>query len=59
MKAATIYEIILGFAFTGLIFFASSSLAGVFLKDEGLIGLVSLFLKLMCFHAPFLGIMRG
>ena len=58
MRIAAVYEVILGLFFTVVIFSASSILAGVFLKDAGLINLTSLFLKLLCFHAPFLGIIN-
>ena len=58
MRIATVYEIILGVLFTVLIFTASRPLAAIFLKEESLISLTALFLRLLCFHAPLPGIIN-
>ena len=58
MRTTALYEMILGAIFTALIFSFSPILAGIFLTDDALIRLTSLFLKLLCFHAPFLGIIN-
>ena len=58
MKIATLYETILGAVFSVVIFTFARPLACIFLKDEVLITITSLFLRLLCFHAPLLGIIN-
>lgn len=58
MRIGTIYGIILGAVFAFTIFFSAKVLAGIFLEDEKLITLTALFLQLLCFHAPLLGIIN-
>ena len=57
-RITTVYELILGAIFTLLIFTASRPMAMIFLKEESLISLTALFLRLLCFHAPLLGIIN-
>ncbi len=57
-RIAAVYELILGAIFTILIFSASRPLAMIFLEEESLISLTALFLRLLCFHAPLLGIIN-
>ncbi len=58
MRIAALYEIILGALFTIGIFLLSRPLAGIFMHEEGLLSMTALFLRLLCFHAPFLGIIN-
>lgn len=58
MRLGTIYELILGGIFTTVIFTGSRQLAGIFLKDAEIVSMTSLFLKLLCFHAIFLGVIN-
>lgn len=58
MRVTTLYGIILGAIFTGILFFGNRLFAGVFLDDEELITQTAWFLRLLCFHAPLLGIIN-
>ena len=58
MRAATIYGVVLGSIFTIALFFLNRILAGIFLDNEELITQTAWFLRLLCFHAPLLGIIN-
>ena len=58
MRVATIYGVVLGAIFTIALFFLNRVLAGVFLDKEELITQTAWFLRLLCFHAPLLGIIN-
>ncbi|MDO4490849.1 MAG: MATE family efflux transporter [Lachnospiraceae bacterium] len=58
MKTGTVYGMILGAFFTAILFFGNRLFAGVFLSEEGLIAQTEWFLRLLCFHAPLLGIIN-
>lgn len=58
MQIATGYELLLGGVFTLLLFLGSSVIVRIFLKERELIELTAFFLKLLCFHAPVLGIIN-
>ena len=58
MKIGTIYGVILGAVFAAGIFFGNRLLAGIFLTEEVLITQTAWFLRLLCFHAPILGIIN-
>ena len=58
VRVSTVYGVILGAVFTVLIFFSSHMLAGIFLKEAALSALAALFMRLMCFHAPMLGVIN-
>lgn len=58
MRIAVIYGIILGAAFTIILFFGSRTFSKVFLSDEALILQTAWFLRLLCFHGPLLGIIN-
>ncbi len=58
MRIAVIYGITLGAVFTAVLFSGSRAFAGIFLSDEALIVQTAWFLRLLCFHAPLLGIIN-
>lgn len=58
MKISTVYGVILGAIFTVIIFFGNRMFANVFLDEEALIAQTAWFLRLLCFHAPILGIIN-
>lgn len=58
MRAATIYGIALGSIFTIILFFSNRILAGIFLDQEELVTQTAWFLRLLCFHAPLLGVIN-
>ncbi len=58
MRAATLYGVVSGAIFTIVLFFFSRILAGVFLDNEKLITQTAWFLRLLCFHAPLLGVIN-
>ena len=58
MRISIIYGVILGTVFTALLFVSNRVFAGVFLTDEKLIKQTAWFLRLLCFHAPLLGIIN-
>ncbi len=58
MRIATIYGVLLGAVFTIALFFLNRILAGIFLDNEELIMQTAWFLRLLCFHAPLLGVIN-
>lgn len=58
MWTGTAYGVVLGVIFTALIMTFCRGFASVFLHEEGLVSLTAHFLRLLCFHAPLLGIIN-
>lgn len=58
MRAGTAYGIFLGVIFTILFMVFGRSFASVFLYEESLVSQTAHFLRLLCFHAPLLGIIN-
>ncbi len=58
MGMATIYGVVLGAVFTAVLFFGNWIFASIFLSDKALIVQTAWFLRLLCFHAPLLGVIN-
>ncbi|MDO4493862.1 MAG: MATE family efflux transporter [Clostridia bacterium] len=58
MVVSVLYGMVLGAAFTAVLFFGSRVFAGVFLSEEALVAQTARFLRLLCFHAPLLGVIN-
>ena len=58
MWTGTAYGVALGVIFTVLIMIFCRDFASIFLHEEGLVSLTAHFLRLLCFHAPLLGIIN-
>lgn len=58
MKISILYGMALGGVFTVLFMAFSRSFASIFLYEEDLVSQTAHFLRLLCFHAPLLGIIN-
>ncbi len=58
MRLSSIYGMVLGGLFTALFMVFGRSFASIFLYEENLISQTAHFLRLLCFHAPLLGIIH-
>lgn len=58
VKLTTMDGMLVGAVFTVLIFFGNRIFARVFLSDEELIRVTAWFLRLLCFHAPFIAVIN-
>ncbi|MDO4479182.1 MAG: MATE family efflux transporter [Lachnospiraceae bacterium] len=58
MRVSILYGILLGAAFLVVLFFGNRLFAGVFIEDPALLDQTAFFLRLLCFHAPLLGIIN-
>ena len=58
MRLGAAFGVALGAVFTVLILVFCRSFASIFLHEETLVSQTSYFLRLLCFHAPLLGIIN-
>ncbi len=58
VRISIVYGMALGGVFTVLFMAFAEGLASIFLYEEGLISQTAHFLRLLCFHAPLLGIIN-
>lgn len=58
MRTGTVYGIALGVIFTAFFMVFCRGLASIFLDEESLVAQTAHFLRLLCFHAPLLGIIN-
>lgn len=58
MRISIVYGMALGGVFTALFMAFAEGFASIFLYEEGLISQTAHFLRLLCFHAPLLGIIN-
>lgn len=58
MRTGTVYGIGLGVLFTAFFMVFCRGLASIFLEEESLVAQTAHFLRLLCFHAPLLGIIN-
>ena len=58
MRISIVYGMALGGVFTVLFMAFAEGFASIFLYEEGLISQTAPFLRLLCFHAPLLGIIN-